>query len=108
MVDIHPTTRVILVIVTMDGCPACEEYKPVFAEVATRYQNAPGLQIIDLDANDPDPEVQRWMNQHKVEGVPCVLVMRRNELGGGVWKSEGTQDRAFTEQTFAFAAQQAR
>jgi thiol-disulfide isomerase/thioredoxin len=84
---IPPGAPVIVVLVEMDGCPACEEFHPVFVKTAAPYAQR-GLPIIRVDANSPDPVAQRWMNALRVEATPTLIAvtMRRGPVG----RLEGT------------------
>lgn len=86
---IPPGARVVVVVVTMPGCPACHEYLPRVQEIAPSYQRV--VPIVYLSADDQRPAVQAWMDQYRVEAVPATLILRRRSLGGGVWKLDGAQ-----------------
>jgi hypothetical protein len=75
---IPPGAPVLVVLVEMDGCPACEEFHPVFVKTALPYAQR-GLPIIRVDANTTDPVAQRWMNALRVEATPTLIAvaMRR-------------------------------
>ena len=98
---IAPNARVVVVVVGQPGCGACEEYLPKVQAIAPSYARV--LPIVILSAADPRPEVQAWMDQYKIEATPTTLVLRRRELGGGVWKMEGLQDDAVIRQVMDFA-----
>lgn len=99
---IPPNEPVIVMVVSQEGCGACEEYLPRFAAIAAPYAQQ-GLAIIHLDAADDRPEAQAWMDQVKVESTPTTYVLRHRGRGGGVWKLEGGVDDATIKQTLDFA-----
>lgn len=99
---IPPDAKVVVVVISMDGCPACQDYVPRVEGLAGAYRRA-GVPIIYLDAADQRPAVQEWMDQYQVTATPTTLILRRHELGGGVWKSEGTQDDRSIKQALDFA-----
>jgi thiol-disulfide isomerase/thioredoxin len=94
--------RAVVIVVSQDGCGACEDYLPRFTKLAAPY--AATLPMIHLDAADMRPEAQAWMDQVKVESTPSTYVLRHNSIGGGVWRLEGSQDDATIEQTLKFAS----
>lgn len=73
---------VVVVLVEMEGCPACEEFHPTFLKTALPYAQR-GLPIIRVDANTPDPVAQRWMNALRVEATPTLIAvaMKRGPVG---------------------------
>lgn len=64
---------VIVVLVEQEGCGACAEYHPIFERVAVPYAQA-GVPILRVDASDPDPNAQRFMDTHGVNSTPTVIV----------------------------------
>ena len=65
--------RVVVVLFTIEGCPACNEYKPRFARVASAFQGQ--VPILMLDANDP--RNANLANRLNVRGVPATYALRR-------------------------------
>jgi thioredoxin-like negative regulator of GroEL len=66
-------SRVVVVVFTIAGCEACEEYKPRFRRLAQHYQ--PYVPIMMFDANDP--QCTDLANRLKVHAVPATFVLRR-------------------------------
>jgi len=65
-------SRVIVVLFTISGCEACEEYKPRFQRIAQHYPQVP---VVMLDANDPrNADLGTRLN---VNNVPATFVLRR-------------------------------
>ena len=87
---IPPGAPVLVVLVEMDGCPACEEFHPVFVKTALPYAQR-GLPIIRVDANSPDPVAQRWMNALRVEATPTLIAVTPRR--GAVGRLEGTANQ---------------
>jgi thioredoxin-like negative regulator of GroEL len=75
--------RVVVVLFTIAGCEACEEYKPRFQRAARQFQQY--IPIILLDANDP--RNQDFAQRLNVANVPATFVLRRPT---GVIRAEGT------------------
>lgn len=67
------TSPVVVVLFTLEGCPACEEYKPRFAKIAKMYQQY--VPVILADANDP--KFADLAERLKVEAVPATFMLRR-------------------------------
>ncbi len=66
-------SRVVVVLFTIEGCPACTEYKPRFARVASAFQGR--VPVLMLDANDP--RNANLAGRLSVESVPATFVLRR-------------------------------
>lgn len=75
-------SRVVVVVFTIDGCEACEEYKPRFRRIAQPYQTS--IPIFMMNANDP--QNAELANRLKVAAVPATFVMRKPS---GVIRIEG-------------------
>lgn len=78
---IPPGAPVLVVLVEMDGCPACEEFHPTFVKTALPYAQR-GLPIIRVDANSADPVTQRWMNAFRVEATPTLIAVTPHRAVG--------------------------
>lgn len=75
--------RVVVVVFTIDGCGACQEYKPRFQRIAKDYQRA--VPIFMMDANDPrSADLATRLN---VTNVPVTFVLRKPT---GMIKAEGS------------------
>lgn len=102
MSQLPADARVVVVVIGMAGCPACEDYIPRVEALAPSYARV--VPVMYLDAASQDPRVQAWMDEYKIEHTPTTLVLRRQDhLGGGVWRMEGSVDDASIRQTFDFA-----
>lgn len=77
---------IVVVLIEQEGCPACEQYHPIFQQTAMPYARA-GLPFVQVDASTPDPEAQAWMALHGVTATPTVLVVQR--FRGAIGKLEG-------------------
>jgi thiol-disulfide isomerase/thioredoxin len=64
---------IVVVLFTLEGCPACEEYKPRFAKIAKTYQGH--VPVVFADANDP--KFQDLAERLNVEAVPATFMLRR-------------------------------
>ena len=90
--DVSRCPAVILVF-AMDGCGACEEYKPRLEQELNRWRQrghpfvdceasdaifgAHEIPVILLDAQSPDAQIQSWADQFHVEGLPTTILFRR-------------------------------
>lgn len=72
----------VVVVFTIPGCQACEEYKPRFSRIAQQY--APYVQIFMLNADDT--RNADLANRLQVHNVPATYVLRRPT---GMMKIEG-------------------
>lgn len=66
-------SRVVVVVFTIEGCEACEEYKPRFRRIASSYQKR--VPIFMMNANDP--QNADLANRLNVAAVPATFVMRK-------------------------------
>ena len=66
-------SRVVVVVFTIDGCGACEEYKPRFRRIAQSYQAR--VPIYMMDANDQ--RTADLASRLKVTNVPVTFVLRK-------------------------------
>lgn len=100
--QVPPDARVVVVVVGMAGCPACEDYTPRVEALAPSYARV--VPVVYLDAASHDPKVQKWMDEHGIGSTPTTIVMRRQDhLGGGEWRMVGSVDDASIRQMFDFA-----
>ena len=63
----------VVVVFTIEGCEACEEYKPRFSRIAQQYQHH--VPILMYDANDP--RCADLATRLNVTNVPATFVLRR-------------------------------
>jgi thioredoxin-like negative regulator of GroEL len=75
-------SRTVVVVFTIAGCEACEEYKPRFHRMAQHYQAH--VPVMMFDANDP--RCADLANRLNVQAVPATFVLRRPT---GVIRVEG-------------------
>lgn len=90
MADLNGTRSVVIVF-AMDGCPACEEYKPRLIKMVELFQ-AHGqplvfyqvgmpllprqIPVIILDGASDDESVVSLADEHKIEALPTTLLLR--------------------------------
>lgn len=82
----------VIVVFAMEGCGACEDYKPRLETEIQRWQAngaplvfaRPGMTfearhvpIILLDAQSSNAQIQAWADEFKVEGLPTTVLCRR-------------------------------
>lgn len=67
-----PGAPVVVFLIEQEGCGHCEDYHPIFVEVAKRYA-AYGVPVVRVDAATDDQITQTWMARHRVEGTPTVI-----------------------------------
>jgi thioredoxin-like negative regulator of GroEL len=65
--------RVVVVLFTLEGCPACAEFKPRFRRLAEAYSQY--MPIIMADANDP--RFTGLADRLQVREVPATFALRR-------------------------------
>ncbi len=94
-------SRVVIVLFVMDGCPACEEFKPTFMKVAKKYNSRVPVSIADAAT----AQTQVFAEKHKVEATPTMLVMFKGSPYTA--KFEGAHSEPETVMVFEQAAQMA-
>jgi thiol-disulfide isomerase/thioredoxin len=82
----------VIVVLAMRGCGYCEEYKPRLEREIARWQGhgAPfvvgvkggvygpsQVPILFLDAESPDPDIQRLADEHQITGMPTTILFMR-------------------------------
>lgn len=77
------TSPIVVVLFTLEGCPACEEYKPRFEKIAAAYKDR--FPIVRADANDE--KYADLAERLQVSSVPVTYVLRRPT---GLIKVEGS------------------
>jgi len=102
----QPQPRVVVAVISMEGCEACADYVPRLQAITPSYERA-GISVMFIDAQDPRPEAQAWMDKYKITATPTTLVLKNLDYGGGVWKLEGSQSDAAIKQLMDFAYSQA-
>lgn len=104
MVKVPPDARVVVVVASMIGCPACDDFKPRVEAIAPSYQRFIPVVYLVLDPERPDPAISAWMDEHNVDGMPTSFVLRRHDhLGGGEWRMTGSVPDDQIQQMFDFA-----
>ena len=90
-------SRVVIVVIGMKGCGACEEYIPRFQRIATRYAHCLPVRVLDAST----PEGAQVAARFRVEATPTTLILRKPH---GQVHYEGARDDAEIEGVFALAA----
>lgn len=55
-----------------EGCPACEQFSPVFRAIAKRYERCIPSALIDCT----DGPLATWSDAYRVRHTPTVMVIR--------------------------------
>jgi len=67
-----------------DWCPHCKTAKPIWYEVADEYQNKTinGYKVVFTEVNctNETAEVEKMMNQYKVEGFPTIKMIKDGQV----------------------------
>ena len=67
-----------------DWCPHCKTAKPIWNEIKQEYENKSinGYNIVFTDVNctTDGPEVDRLMDQYKVEGFPTIKLLKDGQV----------------------------
>ena len=65
--------KVVVVVFTLEGCGACDEFKPRFRQIASHYAHA--IPIVMADANDP--RYAQLADRLSVQSVPATYILRK-------------------------------
>lgn len=105
---------VVVFLIEQEGCPACEEFHPVFVQTAELYANQ-GLPIVRVNAATEDAGWQQWMGMHGVKYTPTVIavgygrgVIAKIEGGGSPVEAQMLLARALMAQRMAALPQPPR
>lgn len=90
--------RAYILIIGMDGCPACDEYLPRYREVAARH---PMIPTSALEANT----YSALADLYKVHSTPTTLLLTRRSGGPWqlAWRAEGGIPSTDLERVFEYA-----
>ncbi len=94
----HKSRGAIVVVFTIPGCPACEDYMPVFRQIAGHF---PGVQHYVIDASTP--QGAPYADHFGIQATPTTMVLR-NPVGA--IKAEGLLRPVDVHQLFSIAAAQ--
>jgi thiol-disulfide isomerase/thioredoxin len=83
--------NVVIVLFVMEGCGACEQFKPIF-EAGIQRQRARGIHIPvhEVDISMQDAQVQQLADRLQIKATPTLAILRR---GPGAYKVEGPLNR---------------
>lgn len=90
--------RAIVVVFTIPGCPACEDYVPQFQRVAGQYPNVKSY-VIDASTPQGGP----YADHFDIQATPTTMVLRHPT---GAIKTEGALHEADVHRLFGIAAAQ--
>jgi thioredoxin-like negative regulator of GroEL len=65
--------RVVVVLFTMNGCPACHEFRPRFRKLAEPYGRYMPIVMADVD----DPRFEGLAERLQVRELPVTFALRR-------------------------------
>lgn len=80
--------RVVVIVFTMPGCGACEEYLPRFKPLAAEA-TAAGVPVLYFNAASDRADIQALANRFQVVATPTTIIAPR---GRGHTKLEGSID----------------
>jgi thiol-disulfide isomerase/thioredoxin len=67
-----------------DWCPHCKTAKPIWNDLKVEYENKTinGYKIIftDINCSEESAEVEKLMNQYKVEGYPTIKLLKDDQI----------------------------
>jgi thiol-disulfide isomerase/thioredoxin len=67
-----------------DWCPHCKTAKPVWNELKDEYQNKTinGYSVVftEINCTTENAEVEKMMNQYKVEGFPTIKLLKDGQV----------------------------
>jgi thiol-disulfide isomerase/thioredoxin len=73
-----------LIIFTAQWCPICTSAKPEWSQVVAEYQdktiNGRTVIFTEVDCTTETPDVEKMINQYKVEGFPTVILLKDGQV----------------------------
>jgi thiol-disulfide isomerase/thioredoxin len=79
-----PTKEAEMLFFYADWCPHCKTAKPIWYEVADEYENKNinGYKVIftEINCTNETDEVEKMMNQYKVEGFPTIKMIKDGQV----------------------------
>ena len=67
-----------------DWCPHCKAAKPIWNDLKSEYENKTinGYKVIftDIDCTEETAEVEKLMNQYKIEGYPTIKLIKDGQV----------------------------
>ena len=73
-----------LIIFTAQWCPICTTAKPEWNQVVAEYQdktvNGRTVIFTEVDCTTETPDVEKMINQYKVEGFPTVILLKDGQV----------------------------
>jgi len=78
---------VVVLVWTMEGCPACQEYIPIWRQVAAQYAGCIPSMVLDVNQNPKLADAMRVMS------TPTTMIVRNGQrsfyyLGGAASAEE--------------------
>ena len=68
----------------VDWCPHCKTAKPAWEEVKSEFENKTinGYQVMftEINCTNESPEVEKLMNQYKIEGFPTIKLLKDGQI----------------------------
>jgi len=79
-----PTKEAEMLLFYADWCPHCKTAKPIWYEVVDEYENKTinGYKVTFTEVNctNETDEVEKMMNQYKVEGFPTIKMIKDGQV----------------------------
>lgn len=68
----------------VDWCPHCKTAKPAWNDLKSEYENKTinGYKVIftDINCTDESAEVEKMMDQYKIEGFPTIKLLKDGQV----------------------------
>ena len=78
------TSKVELMLFSVDWCPHCKTAKPIWEELKTEYKNKPinGYTVLFTDVNctTETPEIEKMISNYKIEGYPTIKLLKDGQV----------------------------
>lgn len=73
-----------ILLFSTDWCPHCKSAKPEWEQVKTEYDgkvvNGYSILFTDVNCTNESPEVEKMMNQYKIEGYPTIKLLKDGQV----------------------------
>jgi len=73
-----------IILFSVDWCPHCKTAKPEWDKVKAEYNgkdvNGYHLVFTDINCTNESPQVEKLMNQYKIEGYPTIKLIKDGQV----------------------------
>ena len=72
--------KILVYLFYADWCGHCKHYKPIFNNFKNKVANNKMIQIIEINADDKNPEIPELYKKYEVDGFPTTIIENNNNI----------------------------